>query len=176
MATKRDYLISLGLAKPGRGRFSKEATAALEAALASGVTFDEPVVAPAKEKAVTTEGADAPSQSPRPISEATAIREWATKNGISVGVRGRIAADIIKAYQTGNVTSVKSESPRVFAKPTPQVRVRQEKTRYGLTTEGYTVGWSQCRKCAQHISFCRCGSGPKAPDMIVKSLDRVDPL
>jgi len=34
---KREWLISKGLAKPGRGRFSREALAALEA---SGLTFD----------------------------------------------------------------------------------------------------------------------------------------
>lgn len=171
MATKREYLVGLGLAKPGRGRFSKEANEALAAAEASGVVFDEPVVAP---KVVSTEGADAPSNPPKPTSEATAIREWAAKNGIAVGNRGRIASDIVKAYQTGNATSVRSEPARVFARPAPQVRVRQERARYGKTAEGYTVGWSLCRKCAYHISFCRCASGPVAPSMIVKALDRVD--
>jgi hypothetical protein len=54
MATKRDYLVSKGLAKPGRGRFSAEAVKALEDARAEGVVFDD-------EKAVVSEGADAPS-------------------------------------------------------------------------------------------------------------------
>lgn len=43
MATKREYLIERGLAKPGRGRFSNEAKAVLAAAEAAGVVFDEPV-------------------------------------------------------------------------------------------------------------------------------------
>lgn len=45
MATKREWLAERGLAKPGaRGKFSKEAHEALDAAVASGVVFDEPVV------------------------------------------------------------------------------------------------------------------------------------
>ena len=37
----RDYLVSQGLAKPGRGRFSSEAKAALVEAIASGMTFTD---------------------------------------------------------------------------------------------------------------------------------------
>lgn len=41
MASKRDYLVSKGLAQPGRGRFNKAALAALERARASGTKFDD---------------------------------------------------------------------------------------------------------------------------------------
>ena len=41
MPTKREYLVSLGLAKAGRGKFSNEAKAALEKALAEGMTFSD---------------------------------------------------------------------------------------------------------------------------------------
>ncbi len=44
MATKREYLIDLNLAKPGRGRFSRAALDALAKAESEGVVFDEPVV------------------------------------------------------------------------------------------------------------------------------------
>lgn len=40
--TEREYLVSLGLAKPGRGRYSADAKAALEKARQDGKTFDEP--------------------------------------------------------------------------------------------------------------------------------------
>lgn len=43
MASKREYLIDLNLAKPGRGRFSRAALDALAKAEAEGVVFDEPV-------------------------------------------------------------------------------------------------------------------------------------
>lgn len=41
MPTKRDYLVSKGLAKPSRGRFSREAVAELERARQSGMVFDD---------------------------------------------------------------------------------------------------------------------------------------
>jgi hypothetical protein len=46
---KRTYLVERGLAKPGRGRFSAEATAALAEAVAQGVVFDAPKVAAKRE-------------------------------------------------------------------------------------------------------------------------------
>lgn len=39
--TRKEYAISLGLAKPGRGRMSKEAHAAIAEAEARGQVFDE---------------------------------------------------------------------------------------------------------------------------------------
>jgi hypothetical protein len=41
MPTKREYLVSKGLAKNTRGRFNREAVAELERARASGMTFDD---------------------------------------------------------------------------------------------------------------------------------------
>lgn len=38
---KRDYLVSKGLAKPGRGRLSREAHVELERAIADGMVFDD---------------------------------------------------------------------------------------------------------------------------------------
>lgn len=55
MPTKREYLISKGLAQPGRGRFSREAVAALERARQDGVTFDDEGV-----------GSGNPEPAPRP--------------------------------------------------------------------------------------------------------------
>lgn len=43
MQTRRDYLVSQGLAKPGRGKFSREANAALDKARAEGVRFSDEV-------------------------------------------------------------------------------------------------------------------------------------
>lgn len=41
MTTKREYAISLGLAKPGRGRLSAEAHAAIQKAMGEGVVFSD---------------------------------------------------------------------------------------------------------------------------------------
>jgi hypothetical protein len=61
MMTRKEYAISLGLAKPGRGRMSKEAHEAISQALADGYVFaegssvtpiEEPVYVKDKEMAV----------------------------------------------------------------------------------------------------------------------------
>lgn len=41
MATKREWLTAQGLAKGDRGRFTKEANEAADAAVARGVVFDD---------------------------------------------------------------------------------------------------------------------------------------
>ena len=41
MATRREYLVSKGLAKEGRGKFSTAANVALASARAEGVVFDD---------------------------------------------------------------------------------------------------------------------------------------
>lgn len=50
VTTKRDYLISLGLAKAGRGKFSNEAKAALAKAIAEGMEFSDNAPAPVSPK------------------------------------------------------------------------------------------------------------------------------
>jgi hypothetical protein len=61
--TKREYLISLGLAKPGRGRFSRAALAELARAEAAGTTFDEPA---APVKPATFDPIEEPTFEPEP--------------------------------------------------------------------------------------------------------------
>lgn len=175
MATQREYLVGLGLAKPGRGKFSKEAHAALAEAVANGVTFDEPAYKAPKVKEVATEGADAPSQPSRPISESAKIREWATSNGVKVGNRGRIPSDVINAFKQDDASSIAPAAKPVY-KIEPQVRVRQVKCMYGEDDAGRVVGFGMCQRCTYHVSFCKCKAGPKPPSVVVKVLDRFDAL
>lgn len=55
MITKREYLVGLGLAKAGRGKFSNEAKNALAKAIAEGMEFSDsaPAVTKAKEEPTT---------------------------------------------------------------------------------------------------------------------------
>lgn len=48
MTTKREYAISLGLAKPGRGRLSAAAHEAINKAISEGMTFSDSAPAPAE--------------------------------------------------------------------------------------------------------------------------------
>jgi len=83
---EREYLVSLGLAKPGVvGRFSKQAHKALNDAREQGITFDKPVVVV--------------SQVDTDVSNA---RKWARENGINVGVRGRLRPEILTAYNAND--------------------------------------------------------------------------
>jgi hypothetical protein len=59
MATKREFLVEKGLAKPGRGRFSREAKDALAQAEKDGVVFDDPT--PVSKPKEVTGGAESPS-------------------------------------------------------------------------------------------------------------------
>lgn len=69
--TPREYLVSLGLAKEGRGKFSAAAHAALAEAKAKGIVFAEPVKAPAKPRTPRTTAAKPvtvakPAPAPKP--------------------------------------------------------------------------------------------------------------
>lgn len=169
MATKREYLVEKGLAKPGRGKFSTVAHEALAEAVANGVVFDEPVK-PVKE--VATEG-DKPSQPSKPTSETAEVRAWAASNGIKVGERGRIPEAVTKAFHAGDASAMKPKPTYTIA---PQTRVRQVKCMYGTDAAGHTIGYALCRRCTYHVSLCKCAAGPQPPSMVVKVLDRTDPL
>lgn len=68
MQTKREYLISKGLAQPGRGRFSREGNAAIEKAISEGVKFKDATPAPVKRVAKST-GPVAKSDGPTDSTE-----------------------------------------------------------------------------------------------------------
>lgn len=72
--TKREYLISLGLAKPGRGRFSREGVSAIKQAESEGMSFDDTTV-----QTVTVEAA-APYVPP-PVRPWGVYREISTMRG-----------------------------------------------------------------------------------------------
>ena len=165
--TERAYLASLTppLAKENsRGRFSREAQAALVEARANGVTFGSED--------------DSQGNSGPPVAKAagghspSVVREWARANGYDVPSRGRISADVMAAY-TGNPLTPKAPTGQV-ANPVPvQVKLRKAITLYGLTEEGYRVGYSHCRRCVQSMVYCACKDGPKPPKIIVQTLDRL---
>lgn len=80
MATQREYLVSLGLAKPGRGRFSTEAKAALAKAVEEGMTFTDTKEAPQA-------SADA-SEHPRPRPQGEASPSVRKDGGVPLLIVG----------------------------------------------------------------------------------------
>jgi hypothetical protein len=166
-ATERAYLASLNppLAKENaRGRFSREAKAALITARYNVITFGEGADSQGNSSPAAANAAAGPSQA---LGD---IRTWARANGYDIGVRGRIPSDVLKAYN-GEVQEVKPDP--WLAKPAPhQPRLRQLDCLYGLTEEGYRVGFSTCRRCMSHLSRCACKQGPMPPSIVVKVLDQ----
>ena len=75
--TKREYLISLGLAREGRGRFSREGMAALAKAEAEGMTFDDAQSA----KSLNPQSQVAQSKPSIPVQPQVRVREWNLMRG-----------------------------------------------------------------------------------------------
>lgn len=64
MTTRREALITAGLAKPGRGKFSREAMAWLDAERAKGTKFSDDTTAPVvSAKRGPTKNSDVPNKS-----------------------------------------------------------------------------------------------------------------
>jgi hypothetical protein len=167
LVTKREWLAERGLAQAGmRGRFSKEANAALEQAIADGVVF-------ADDQPRTAQQNTGPSLA----YDAKKVRRWAAAQGITVGERGRIPAEIVAQYHAatsnGEVESTEPvASPEAVVASIPQERVRDEDVAYVHAARGENdpeyisepvVGFSECDRCKRLVAFCPCEGGPVAP-------------
>jgi hypothetical protein len=157
MQTRREYAASLGLAEMGkRGRMSKAAYAAIEAAEAKGTVFADTGVVRTNKPATVKAGA----------YDAKKVRAWAKANGIEVNSRGRISSEILEAYAKAN-PDVKAEAVSGVKAPTGKdVRPHAEPTR-GKNVEYLAVDrkgkvWKfserEVCKCGYSLSHCGCGS------------------
>jgi hypothetical protein len=130
LQTPREYLVSLGLAKEGRGKFSAAAHAALEAATASGIVFAE---------------------KPKPEPKPRAVR-------VPKPAKPTIVVTVVK----GPKPAAEGQTARPVPAALP--KLREQRTFYALSPEGYRVGYDRCRKCMNPVSVCPCVSGPVAPN------------
>ncbi|AXG66288.1 DNA bridging protein [Streptomyces phage Annadreamy] len=179
MATEREYLMSLGLAKEGRGRYSKDARAALDKAKADGMTFDltaaekaklERQNKPKRERKVVSSAPKEvrPSQD---TYDAKAVRAWGEQTGaIEKGRRGKLPTALINAYLASNKTQKAVTVRRI---PTAKRSVvREESVGYTYAKRGPKdpvfiseplVAVSTCGGCSRGVAYCGCKSGPTAP-------------
>jgi hypothetical protein len=166
---KRDYLVSKGLAKPGKGRFSAAAKAAIEQAISEGIVFEEPVAKPisapkAKAPKVVKEKAPA-----RDSYDAKAIRAWAEQTGaIEKGKRGRIPTEVINAYLSSHGTVTAPVKRVTAAKPkVREVSVGWTYARRGPKDKPFIseplVAVTSCGGCSKGVAYCGCSNGPVAP-------------
>ncbi|AXH49319.1 Lsr2-like DNA bridging protein [Streptomyces phage Blueeyedbeauty] len=179
MATEREWLVSQGLANPGRGRYSKDARAALDKAKAGGMKFDltpaekaklERANKPKKEKkaSVQTPKEVRPSQE---SYDAKAVRAWGEQTGaIEKGKRGKLPTALINAYLAANKTQKAVTVRRAPA--TKRAVVRKESVGYTFIRRGPKdpayiseplVAVSSCGGCSRGVAYCGCKSGPTAP-------------
>ena len=140
LLTPRAYLVTLGLAKEGRGKFSAAGHAALEAAKAAGTVFAEPVKPVAKPRVAKTVKVD--------LTSADSDSEAAyTRPSPLAMPKVRPASDL--------------------ARPVPVSRpvLRKQETLYARSPEGYTVGYDRCSSasCMLPVSVCACPAGPRPP-------------
>lgn len=190
--TPRDFLASVTgsngepLAKAGaRGRFGKEAQAALDTARADGFLFigdpghpDTPVKTPKAPKApaapktvVTGPPAVAPTGG---TVDAKAVRAWAKANGVEVGERGRIKPEVITQYLTnGGKTTASGQTVKVTlggSKPKPEaVKVRENKTGYSVI-DGILIRQDSCGQCNARITHCACKNGPQVMKFLAREV------
>lgn len=160
--TRREYLVSKGLAKPGRGKFSKAAIEALDEAKAQGIVFDEDVHV---RKVSST-----PRPAPKPKKEkarakvdAKAVRAWASENGIEVGKRGRIDAAIINRYLDAMAEADKPVPVPVerekdnFGDARPRLRANDKYVATDLDLSKITLSERDCCVlCHVSLGWCAC--------------------
>lgn len=170
--TERDYLVSLGLAKPGRGRFSADAKKALDEARSNGVQFDKTTTQIAREereakpKTVVAVAAK-PVMAARPAKDsydAKSVRAWGEKAGVlTKGARGKLPTSVITSYLAEKGASAVIPVARV-AKSQPAAKMRDETTAWtyakrrpsdpSYITEPL-VAFTTCAECNRGISHCK---------------------
>jgi hypothetical protein len=137
MATKREFLVGLGLAKAGaRGRFSAEGQKALDEAIASGVKFDEPVKPEPKPKA------------PKPATDKVSLVKPPKVTKVTAPAPkqdGQVAAPIRAQVR------VRPQNTLYAITPVGRTHAR--------------IGYDTCfnQSCAQPVCYCTCKGGPKPP-------------
>lgn len=175
MATKREYAISLGLAKPGKGRMSRAAHDAINAAIADGMIFDEPVISEPKAKATVERKAPVIKAPNKSTYDAKEVREWGIKMGlVEKGKRGKLATSVILEFQKSGGSAPKKKVVR-----TPLKKVRNETVGYTYAKRGPKdpqhiseplIAVTNCGSCTRGISMCNCSSGPSAPKYLGGSI------
>ena len=112
-------------------------------------------------------------------------REYLRSLGFTVGERGRFTAEMMTALkeyegQGGKLEGrtgkrddglPEVEPGNVIPDIPPQIAVREPKKLKGKSPEGYTIEFVLCFDCHQHMMYCNCAGGIKAPSSVISSKD-----
>ena len=97
-------------------------------------------------------------------------REYLRSLGFTVGERGRFSKEMLEALvnrQNAAVAESVNHAREVMGLPRIQeAPVRPAQELYGLTKDGYKVGFIMCSACAEHMMWCQCEGGVVAPDNV----------
>lgn len=142
MTTAREYLITKGLAKPGRGRLSRDAHAVLAKAIAEGMTFTDSKPVPKRIKA-------------EPKAESEQISPQISSADIWPDV---IPEGFWQSKITGALYPIE-ESPVM----------REPKELFGVDEDGHKIGFIFCFSCMEHMMYCQCRE-ITPPSLVVRML------
>lgn len=165
MMTQREYLVSKGLAKAGRGKFSNAAKAEIAKAISQGVSFSDP--APAAKPRMVQSTSEKTPQAVKIDSKAfdpKAVRKWAQKAGVEIGNRGRIHTSIIAKYLAEVGADAPSRETQFDVYRPEAQRVRNADT-YSAVYEGHKIVKTYkdcCNSCGYSIGWCHEPNGPFA--------------
>lgn len=165
----KEYAAENGHGQKGRGRPSADALAFIAKAREQGWTFTKDSVAPSTPR---VSAAPAPDKVDVSKVDPKAAREWATKNGVDVGDRGRVSYGILVQYQDAmaeagtvvkdrkvpvgtnvNVKDIRPEAPRTIRAGTKWQGVVNGKT---VTITNDRIA---CQVGRYSISHCGCPGG-----------------
>ncbi len=187
MVTKREWLVTQGLAKPGRGKFSTAAHAALSRAASEGMTFDDdtaPVKPVVKIKTVGPVMRDFKDLSPK------AVRAWGIENpdllpnGITVSPAGRINVAVYEAY-VANVDKPKTRAEDaehdLFGEtPRPRfdesISFKGEKDGKTVIIDGRQICSAVTGGCGYSLWHCRCPQDARRHAMTSLGIIEVSPV
>jgi hypothetical protein len=104
-------------------------------------------------------------------------REYLRSQGFKVGERGRFTPEMLTALKDfkepteapPRVLDVEVYNAPIKFKLPDEPRMREPRTLYGYTREGYKVGFILCQSCTKHMMFCSCHKGVTAPTIVVRS-------
>lgn len=166
MVSKREYLAGLNppLAKfPSRGKFSKDAHAAIAKAEAEGMVFDDPAPVKSDKPKTVKVKADKPTVTvTKSNADPAAVRAWAKENGVTVSERGRVAETVKAQYEAAmaeaGTETVKAKAPGagdVIATAPLLVSVDQKFVGKDDSGKEWSVGYkTACANSGASIGYC----------------------
>lgn len=165
----KEYAAENGHGQKGRGRPSADALAFIAKARENGWTFTKDSVAPSTPR---VSAAPAPDKVDVSKVDPKAARDWATKNGIDVGDRGRVSYGILVQYQDAmteagtvvkdrkvpvgtnvNVKDIRPEAPR-----TVSANAKWQRDSDGKVLKDFSDR-TACQNSGYSISHCNCKDG-----------------